>query len=267
MAKDTYYFSHDYNAHDDVKVLFLRQQLGMEGYGIFWFLIESLADSGGILPMKIIPVLAMQMQVTEAKVNGVITQYDLFKFTEENFFSERLISHLQLRKSLSESGKKGAISRWNNGGAISLPNGNPNAKERKGKEKKGKEINKDNNIFKENTEIKEQNNLESNPTQNVLLEKSNLFATPNIPTYDQVEERFVMCGGTKEMARNFFDKNEATGWFYKGSAIKNFASLVPGYVKQWVENDLKKPKTTFQPITPKRESYVPKEHWGKNVID
>ena len=41
MKKDTFYFSHDYNAHNDVKILFMRQQLGMEGYGIYWFLIED----------------------------------------------------------------------------------------------------------------------------------------------------------------------------------------------------------------------------------
>ena len=152
MKKDTYYFSHDYNAHNDVKILFLRQQLGMEGYGIFWFLIESLADSGGILPMKIIPVLAMQMQVPEIKVKAVIESFDLFMINDEIFFSQRLLDHLQIRNVASENGKKGAKKRWENGGsngvairgangvaigdANEAPNGNPNAKERKGKESK-----------------------------------------------------------------------------------------------------------------------------------
>ena len=77
--KESFYFSHDYNAHNDVKILFLRQQLGMEGYGIYWFLVETLADSGGILPLKIIPVLAMQMQVSEIKVKAVIESFDLFQ--------------------------------------------------------------------------------------------------------------------------------------------------------------------------------------------
>lgn len=267
MAKDTYYFSHDYNAHNDIKILFLRQQLGMEGYGIFWFLVESLADSGGILPMKLIPVLAMQMQVTEAKVNGVITGYDLFKFTEENFYSERLITHLQMRKTLSENGKKGAVTRWNNGGAISHPNGTPNAKERKGKEKKVKEINKENNNLKEYSEIEKQNNLESNSTQKVLLENSNLFMKPKIPTLAQVEEKFIMCGGTKEMAKVFFDNNEATGWFYRGSAIVAFQNFVPNFINAWRKNESKNQKEYTPPPTPVRESYVPKEHWGKNVID
>jgi hypothetical protein len=147
MKKDTYYFSHDYNAASDYKVLYLRQQLGMEGYGIFWYLIEQLAQSGGQLPVKIIPVLAMQMQVTETKVAAVINSFELFTISGESFESNRLNRHLSERNSFSEFGKKGALTRWKNRGAINPainPPINPaNAKERKEKEKKVKEINND----------------------------------------------------------------------------------------------------------------------------
>jgi hypothetical protein len=139
MKKDAFYFSHDYNAHNDVKILYMRHQLGMEGYGIYWFLIESLADAGGFLPLDLIPVLAAQMQSSDAKVNAIVTKFDLFQILENQFFSVRLNNHLEVRHTLSEYGKKGALARWNkdkNGGAI----GDANAKERKGKEIKGKEI-------------------------------------------------------------------------------------------------------------------------------
>ncbi|HEY9701113.1 MAG TPA: Lin1244/Lin1753 domain-containing protein, partial [Allocoleopsis sp.] len=147
MKKDTYYFSHDYNASSDAKILFLRQQLGMEGYGIYWFVLEQLVQAGGYLPLKIIPVLAMQCQTQEVKLKAVVTEFDLFQIEDAAFYSERLNNHLQLRKLLSDKGKAGAINRWKNGGAIgeaiAPPNGEGNAKERKGKEIKVKEI-KDN---------------------------------------------------------------------------------------------------------------------------
>ena len=117
----------------------------MEGYGIYWFLVETLADSGGILPLKIIPVLAMQMQVSEIKVKAVIESFDLFQIIEESFYSQRLINHLEIRKIASENGKKGAKKRWENGVANGGANGgaigDANAKERKGKERKVNEIN------------------------------------------------------------------------------------------------------------------------------
>jgi isopentenyldiphosphate isomerase len=143
MKKDAYYFSHDYNASNDIKCLFLRQALGMEGYGIYWFLVETLANAGGYLPLSITPVLATQMQVTEVKVRSVIANFNLFVINEDQFFSRRLIDHLETRKSLSESGKSGALKRWNNSEnshPISHPISPPNAKERKGKEIKVKEI-------------------------------------------------------------------------------------------------------------------------------
>jgi hypothetical protein len=145
MKKDTFYFSHDYNAANDVKVLFLRQQLGMEGYGIFWYLVEQLANAGGRLPLNLTPVLAMQMHTSEAKVNVVITGFELFTIEEGYFSSVRLDNHLQLRDRLSENGKNGAKLRWGNSHPISHPNsppiGTPNAKERKEKEIKVNEIN------------------------------------------------------------------------------------------------------------------------------
>ena len=137
MKSSTYYFSHDYNAANDTKILFLRHQLGMEGYGIYWYLIEQLANAGGKLPLELIPVLAMQMHCTDVKVNGVLMNFDLFTIESGEFWSHRLQDHLDLRLKLSQSGKAGANNRWKNGGAIGGAIGEGNAKERKGKEIKG----------------------------------------------------------------------------------------------------------------------------------
>jgi hypothetical protein len=108
------YFSHDYTASDDVKILFLRQSLGMEGVGIFWYIIERMAQAGGRLPLKIIPVLSMQMQVTETKVQGVVNNFELFEIEEHDFFSRRLMETIDLRKTLQDAGLKGAAKRWGN---------------------------------------------------------------------------------------------------------------------------------------------------------
>jgi hypothetical protein len=225
MKKDTFYFSHDYNAHNDVKILFMRQQLGMEGYGIYWFLIESLADSGGYLPLKIIPVLSMQMQTTEVKVKAVIESFELFEINDKQFFSARLLKHLDVRTTLSEKGKLGAEKRWKNGGANGVANGvaigEGNAKERKGKEIKEKEI-KDINT----------------PD----LKNSNLFRKPNIPTIEQIKYSFFQNGGTDEMADAFFNKHSGTGWFLNGSPIVNYSTLIPNFI-----NNFKKFQTNAKP--------------------
>jgi len=114
--KKSYWFEHDYNAANDVKILFLRQQLGMEGYGIYWFIVEQLVQSGGKLPLKIIPVIAMQSQTQESKVSAIISGYELFEIEDGCFFSLRLNGHIETRLSFSEQGKLGAEKRWKNGG-------------------------------------------------------------------------------------------------------------------------------------------------------
>lgn len=134
MNKDTFYFSHDYNAANDVKILFLRQKYGMLGYGIYWFIVESLAQSGGELPYKIIPVLAMQMQVEESLVTSIVKDFNLFVSRETTFVSERLLHHLSIRKSMSDKGKLNAQKRWGYRKPNGLPNGESNAKESKVKE-------------------------------------------------------------------------------------------------------------------------------------
>jgi hypothetical protein len=136
MKKSTYYFSHDYNAANDVKVLFLRQKHGMLGYGVYWYIIESLAQSNGELPIKIIPVLAMQMQVDKTIVESIIYDFGLFVPRETTFVSNRLLQHLSLRNTLKEKGKEGAAKRWGNGEA------NSHANAKKSKEKENEPIGK-----------------------------------------------------------------------------------------------------------------------------
>ena len=44
MSKDAYYFPHDSNARQDVKILKLRIKHGWAGYGLYWGIIEALRD-------------------------------------------------------------------------------------------------------------------------------------------------------------------------------------------------------------------------------
>jgi hypothetical protein len=142
MKNKAYYFSHDGNAYNDVKIQYLIADLGMEGYGIFWYIIERLFDAGGILPLRIVKILSNQINISEAKLNQIINDYELFEITTDSFYSKRLMKHFESREKLSNSGKKGASIKWGgysqaNGVAIDTPIAR---KEKKVKEKKEKEI-------------------------------------------------------------------------------------------------------------------------------
>lgn len=92
----------------------------MEGVGIFWYIIERMAQAGGRLPLKIIPVLSMQMQVTETKVQGVVNNFDLFIIDDADFYSNRLNETINLRKTLQDAGQRGAAKRWGTQTKINL---------------------------------------------------------------------------------------------------------------------------------------------------
>ncbi len=139
--KDAYYFSHDSNAQDDPKCMVLIDQMGMEGYGIFWALIERLRNEKTyILPLSICNAFAKRWGTSKEKVETVIKNYGLFVVEKDYFFSERLQNSM-LEK--SEKARQSALYRWGDANAVRLNNGrsaNGMRKDaNKGKEKKEKE--------------------------------------------------------------------------------------------------------------------------------
>jgi hypothetical protein len=114
MEKESYYFSHDSNARNDVKIIKLRRQLGLEGYGLYWCLIEMLRDTPEYkLHIDTIDDIAFSLNISKEKVETVIKFYDLFTVDEDRFFSERLIRSMEKyntnKKRLSDAGKNGAL--------------------------------------------------------------------------------------------------------------------------------------------------------------
>ena len=85
--KETCYFSHDANAKDDFKIMLLIEELGLEGYGIFWVLIETLREQQNYkYPLKLLSVLARKYNTTLAKLEVVVKNYHLFKIEDNCFF-------------------------------------------------------------------------------------------------------------------------------------------------------------------------------------
>jgi hypothetical protein len=116
IPKDAYYFSHDSNAKDDPKCVLLIDQLGLEGYGIFWVLIETLRDQPNYkYPLMLIPSLARRYNTTAEKMRTVVCNYGLFAVDEEEFFSLSLMErmrHLEDKREKARlAGKKSAEKR------------------------------------------------------------------------------------------------------------------------------------------------------------
>lgn len=117
MKKDSFYFPHDSNAKDDPKCVLLIEQLGMEGYGIFWMLIEVLREQPEYkYPLKLMPALARRYNTTSEKVKAVVCGYELFTIDNEEFFfsvslMERMKPMEEKRLLASKAGKASAEKR------------------------------------------------------------------------------------------------------------------------------------------------------------
>ena len=91
--KETCYFSHDANAKDDFKIMLLIEELGLEGYGIFWILIETLREQQNYkYPLKLLSVLARKYNTTLAKLEVVVRNYHLFEIEDDCFFYSRSLN-------------------------------------------------------------------------------------------------------------------------------------------------------------------------------
>jgi hypothetical protein len=117
MKKDTYYFPHDYNAKDDYKMTLLQSELGMEGYGIYWMLLESLREQADYkLPLESTRLLARKYFTKQELILRVINDFDLFTVNKNHFFSKsfnrRMKKINERREKLSAAGKKGNAVKW-----------------------------------------------------------------------------------------------------------------------------------------------------------
>lgn len=211
MKKDTYYFSHDSNAKDDPKCMSLIDDLGMEGYGIFWVLIEMLRNQPDYkCPLSIIKSIARQYNTTPPKVEVVIKNYGLFTIEDDLFFfSESLLRRMEVadnkRKKLSEAGKVGNEKRWSK--SISSP--------------------PDSQVI---------------ATQSLLKEiKVNKIKIKEI-NIEEIIEYFTSNGYTSESAKKFFNYYSVAEWKDgNGKPVKNWKQKAQAV---WFKDENKmKPKT------------------------
>jgi len=110
--KESFYFSHDYNAQNDSKVEDMRFIMWWEWYGIYWALVERLAqESSHRLPTNY-KRIAFSIQSDEDKIRDIVEKFWLFTIEWWYFFSNRLMSHFAERESKSSKARENAEARW-----------------------------------------------------------------------------------------------------------------------------------------------------------
>ena len=123
-GKDAYYFSHDSNARNDLRILAMRTVYKNEGYGLYWMIIEILREQSDYkLPITeyIFDTLAMQTHCERIKVEQFMNDC-VNKFKDEKgsllstdgkfFWSASLIRRMDKLDVKRDKAKKAAEKRW-----------------------------------------------------------------------------------------------------------------------------------------------------------
>ena len=157
MGKDTFYFSHDYNARNDEKIKELIYKHGMQGYGIYWSIIEELYQNANALRLNY-ERIAFELRSDCDLIKSVINDFKLFEINDDFFSSLSVEKRLEERKVKSEKAKISADKRWKNANAMRTHSEGNAIKERKVKENKvyiAPTLNEVENYFIENGYTKE----------------------------------------------------------------------------------------------------------------
>jgi len=126
MKKDAFYFPHFCNARHDRKIKRVTKELGVEGYGIYFMLLEVLREQTDFkFPMEDIDLLSDEFGTSEQKVRTVICNYQLFDVDEDQmFFSTKLVYYLAPYIEKSERARLAANKRWSDSKTLMEPNAN-----------------------------------------------------------------------------------------------------------------------------------------------
>ncbi len=116
MSKDAFYFSHDSNARNDQRRMKVRMEYGMEGYGVYFGIIEILREQAEYtLLFDDLESISFDLRVDLEKVEDIVSNYNLFVVEGMSmFYSKSLKRRMEkldlIKEKRAEAGRLGGKS-------------------------------------------------------------------------------------------------------------------------------------------------------------
>lgn len=197
--KETFYFSHDYNARSDAKIKRLLQKHGIAGYGAYWSIVEDLYQNANAMRTDY-DCIAFDLRVKSEMIKSIINDFDLFIINGDMFGSLSVQRRLDERNERSRKARESASYRWNktepDANAMPMQSDSNAIKEKKRKKSKEKDINinwkKDFNIYLSELKIAYQEIVKDEP---LITEQRKFY--PNIDILLTLEKSYVNFWATE----------------------------------------------------------------------
>lgn len=111
MAKESLYFTHDYGARNDPKLINLQIKHGMAGLGCYWCIVEMLFEEGGEIPLEY-ERIAFTLRIDTNVIRSIIEDFNLFVFEENMISSKSVLKRIEIRNEKSQKAKESVNHRW-----------------------------------------------------------------------------------------------------------------------------------------------------------
>ena len=108
---DTFYFSHDYTSRSDDKIKRLLRKHGMQGYGIFWAIVEDLYINGNKIAEDY-EGIAYDLRIDAETAKSIIQDFELFEVENGLIRSNAINVRIEKRNIASKKGRESADKRW-----------------------------------------------------------------------------------------------------------------------------------------------------------
>jgi len=210
MSKKTYYFPHDYNARNDPKLQKVLINLGQEGKGIYWDLIEMLYEQDGYLELSELQTYAVQLRTNYDCITNVVREFKLFEFDDEKFWSISVLRRLEIQKEKSRKARESVMVRYSDTNVVRPCYDRSTIKESKVKEIKEKKVNKIKEIV---FPFSSEKFLDKwNLWVDFKKEQFNFTYKSAISTQASLNELVKLSNGHEEIAIKIIEQSINKGW-------------------------------------------------------
>lgn len=118
-----HYFQHDVNARNDIKLVKVLMECGLEGIGLWWIICEMLYEQKNILRWSELDTIAFSLRADTERIRAIIRVFCRIKLLVEDtadpdiLYSPSVNLRLEMReekwKNISEQNRQNVLKRWN----------------------------------------------------------------------------------------------------------------------------------------------------------
>lgn len=102
------FFPHDYNAQGDKEITLLLEDMGYEGYGLYWAIVEFMHRNS----LEVGEERLIAGKVNEDKIKKILTGYKLFRTENNIYISERILRNKKIIENKGNKNQEAAQIRW-----------------------------------------------------------------------------------------------------------------------------------------------------------